>query len=372
MALVRIFLLTCRRPALLPRALASLRAQTLTDWVCELHNDAPEDTFPRRLVEEMADPRITLHQHEQNWGAVAAFNHAFAGGSEPYASLLEDDNWWEPTFLAEAFSALEREPAANVAWANLRLWCEEADGSWTDTNRTIWQTVAGDSEPRLFHWPLPIQSFDALHSNAAMLYRAAASRTALAPQSTPFDIIEPVRERLLSGGWLFLPKPLGNFAQTLLTARAPGRTGWLISQLLVAASYQLAVRPAAPELAATWAALRAQRPPATAVLFHLALSGVRPFALLRHARPGDWLRFIKGAVRHPVVLARALRFRSTRPALWSALLAGARSRTREAAGTVRPSLNVFHKTLAPSDLLTLGSPQLPESSLRPESTVSPL
>ena len=102
MAAIRVFLLTCRRPALLRRALDSLRAQTFADWICELHNDAPEDDFPRSLVSEIGDPRITLHHHARNWGPVAAFNHAYAGGPEPFLAILEDDNWWEPAFLAEA------------------------------------------------------------------------------------------------------------------------------------------------------------------------------------------------------------------------------------------------------------------------------
>ena len=50
MASLRIFLLTYRRPALLRRALASLLAQTFTDWTCELHNDAPDDDAPRAIL----------------------------------------------------------------------------------------------------------------------------------------------------------------------------------------------------------------------------------------------------------------------------------------------------------------------------------
>ena len=43
MTAIRVYLLTCRRPELLRRALRSLVAQTFTDWVCEVHNDAPDD-----------------------------------------------------------------------------------------------------------------------------------------------------------------------------------------------------------------------------------------------------------------------------------------------------------------------------------------
>ena len=66
MATVRIFLPTHRRPTMLPRALASLCAQTCRDWVCELHNDAPDDLLPGQLLAELDDPRFTLITHPQN------------------------------------------------------------------------------------------------------------------------------------------------------------------------------------------------------------------------------------------------------------------------------------------------------------------
>lgn len=348
MSAVRVFLLTCRRPALLPRALASLRAQTFTDWVCELHNDAPEDDFPGRLLAEIGDPRITLHHHERNWGPVATFNHAFGGGPEPYIAILEDDNWWEPGFLAAAHTALESAPTVNVVWANLRIWREEADGTWTDTGRTIWKLPAASppSSPTLFQWPEPLQFFDALHSNGAMLVRTSISKTALVPADLPFAIIEPARERLLPGGWLLLPQPLANFAVTCRTARSDDPVQWARAQLLVAASYLHAVRPEREEIAALWAVLRAQNPPATNLLFHLAFAGHRPWTLLRFARPADWFHFILGAARHPISLVRILRFISAHPTLWPVLLSAAADRTRETSTDTRPGFGLLRKELS--------------------------
>lgn len=336
---VRVFLFTCRRPALLPRALASLRAQTFTDWTCELHNDAPEDDSPRRLLAELGDSRIRLHHHDHNWGPVAAFNHAFAGGPEPFLAILEDDNWWEPGFLAAALEALRARPDATAVWANMRLWQETADGAWIDTGRTIWRLPPGPPPaPALFHWPQPLQFFDALHSNGAMVVRAASSRAALVPPSLPFDIIEPARERLLAGAWLLLPQPLANFAVTRRTARSTDPVRWARAQLLVAASYLHAVKPGPAEIAALWDTLRGQQPPATNLFFHLALSGHRPVALLRHARPSDWLRFLLGSARHPVALARILGFTAVHRDLWIALLSAATARSAETrAGGGAPS-----------------------------------
>ncbi len=328
MATIRVYLLTYRRPQLLPRALASLRAQTFADWICELHNDAPEDDSPRQLLESQPDARITLHQHDRNWGPVASFNHAFAGGPEPFVTLLEDDNWWEPTFLATAHAALQDNPEATVAWANMRLWEEQPDGRWRDTGRTIW-SVPPDHPARVFYWPQLIQMTTALHSNGAMLCRSGPSAAACVPASTPFAIIEPVRERLLSGGWLLLPAPLAHFAITRKTARSSDRAGWAQSQLLVAGSYLAAVPLAEADLATIWAILRSQTPPSTPLLFQLAVSGIRTRALLKGAHATDWFRFIAGAARHPCILFHALRFRQVYPVLWAALIEAACRRTEE-------------------------------------------
>ena len=99
MSLVRIFLPTYARPQLLQRALASLCAQTFIDWVAEVHNDLPDDPAPAKIVDEPNDSRITSVEHAQNLGGTATFNLFSLPSSEPYYSLLEDDNWWEPEFL---------------------------------------------------------------------------------------------------------------------------------------------------------------------------------------------------------------------------------------------------------------------------------
>jgi len=346
MAAIRVFLLTYRRPHLLRRALASLRAQTFRDWICELHNDDPTDDNPRQLLAEIADPRFTLHQHASNWGPVATFNHAYAAGPEAFASILEDDNWWEPEFLITAHAVLLATPHANVVWANLRIWQEQADGTWQDTARTIWATAPAEPCPRLFYWPQPLQFSDGLHSNGAMLYRAAASASALVPANTPFAIIEPTRERLLAGAWLLLPQVLAHFAVTLRTSRSPDRALWSQSQLLVAASYLAAIPASADELAGHWHHLRGQRPSGTNLLFQLALAGIRTRDLLSHARPADWLRFLAGAVRHPLLLRNALRFRFAHPEVWAKLRDGAIARSRENLAA-SPNPAIWEKRLLP-------------------------
>jgi len=320
MARLRVFLLTYRRPHLLRRALGSLLRQSLTDWVCELHNDAPDDDSPRAILNELAprDPRIEYRQHDHNWGAVATFNHAFTGGPEPFASILEDDNWWEPEFLARTLDALERQPAAALAWANMRLWREAPDGSWTDTGQNIWRVAPGTAL-RCFGRPVALQAMTALHSQGAMVYRVATSAHALVPPATPLDIIEPVRERSLSGSLVLVPDVLVNFALCRTTARSadPGR--WLQSQLLVIASFFVRFRLAPAAAAALWQTQRMLRPRSTDVFLLAGLCGATPRSFLRYSRLGDWFHFLPRALWHPGALRRGLRFRQDHAELWRVL-----------------------------------------------------
>jgi glycosyltransferase involved in cell wall biosynthesis len=138
MAQCKIYLFTYKRNHLLPRAIKSLLDQTCTDWVCELHNDCPEDLFPGKYLASLNDTRFTLRQHDTNLGAVRSFNLAFEGCAEQYASILEDDNWWEPQFLAEMISLMNRSPEVSIAWSNMYLWKEKANNEWENTGRTIW------------------------------------------------------------------------------------------------------------------------------------------------------------------------------------------------------------------------------------------
>jgi glycosyltransferase involved in cell wall biosynthesis len=329
MACVRVHLFTYRRPALLPRALASLRAQTFTDWVCELHNDAPDDPFPGKLVRELGDPRILLRQHERNLGAVASFNLAFSPSPEPFISLLEDDNWWEPTLLARLLDELGSRPECDVAWANMRLWREEPDGSWTDTSRTIWPVI--DRPALTIAWPQPLQIDTPLHSHGAMLVRSTGVERLQVPSFTPLDIIEPVRERFFHYPLVFVPEPLANFALTRGSARPMHAGNWLESQVVQAASFLKYICLDAATAAHLWHARREASPPATAVVFFAGLLEPKS-GFLRGATTRDWLRFFCGFIRHPWLAARALTARRRKTELWKNLDYATRESGGRAAG----------------------------------------
>jgi glycosyltransferase involved in cell wall biosynthesis len=192
-ALIRVFVPTYRRRALLPRALASLRAQTCKNWICEVHNDDPADSFPAELVKHLADTRIELHQHERNLGAIATFNLFYRPTQEPFYCVLEDDNWWEPEFLDTMIRELRLHPNITLAWCNQRVWEEMADGSWRATGHLV--NSESNAESRLVEFGEAKQIMGAMHANGAMVLRTQALESYPTPNTLPFSGMEAFRER---------------------------------------------------------------------------------------------------------------------------------------------------------------------------------
>jgi len=295
MALCRVYLSTFRRPKLLPRALDSLLAQTFRDWVCELHNDDPHDRFPSELAARLGDPRITVINHPRNLGPTASFNLFFKRVEEPFFSLLEDDNWWEPDFLQTMISTLAAYPQVQVAWANMRCWQEQPDGAWSDTGRNIWETP--DTEPRLMPWPDRRQIHGAFHSNGAMLARSNFEYFPV-PDSTNFGAIEAFRERTFVHPLLFIPSRLANFAVTRASARPGDAADWIHTVTVLSGTFLSEVALSREQIAALWA--EARRPARwTHVLFLCAWHFPSCRGILREACWSDWLWTLAFSGRHP-------------------------------------------------------------------------
>lgn len=327
MATVRIYVPTYRRPALLPRALASLRAQTFTDWVAEVHNDDPADPAPARIVAELGDPRIAIVTHPHNLGGTAAFNLFFRAVAEPFYSMLEDDNWWEPDFLAAMLATAARHPAAVVFWANQRLWEELPGGGWRDTGSTTWPVA---DEPQVIPWGQPGQVLGALHAHGAALFRSRAGDDFSTP-AVPIAVSEHFRERRLPHPMVLLPRPLANFAQTVQTARSRDAAEWAELQAMLAASFFRHCPWNAAQVAEFWRAARSSRPPATTSLILAAIADPAGRRLLPHANWRDWWLALRGLVRRPGLLPRLLRSRRRHADWWHYLETHTRARWQESA-----------------------------------------
>lgn len=303
MATCRVYLPTFRRPKLLARAVDSLLRQSFQDWVCELHNDDPQDLAPRKLIESIAERRITVVHHKENLGPTRTFNLFFKSVQEPFFALLEDDNWWQPEFLETMISALSKYPNVQVAWANMRLWEERMDGNWHDMGRNVWEVDWTD--PRLMHWPDRRQMNGALHSNGAMLARSNFAYFPV-PESINFAAIEPFRERTFVHPLLFVPQPLANFAVTRTTARPSDAASWMHALAVLTGTYFSEIKHSPEQVRSVWADAR-KRSRSTHVLFSCAAHFAGCREMIRYTTFNDWLWTCAYTLRHPMRMYQVMR-----------------------------------------------------------------
>lgn len=296
---VRVYLCTYRRNHLLSRALSSLLNQTHTNWICELHNDDPLDAYPAQLVAEVNDPRITYVAHERNLGPTATFNHMYRPVAEPFVSLLEDDNWWEPPLLSRLLAAIANHPDVQVAWANSYLWQEGEGGDWRRAG-TIWPQ---DHEPiTIVEAPDARQVCGAIHSHGAMILRVTGQTMVPCPPEMPIFAVEPVRERLYRK-LLFIREPLGNFALTRETVRTETADENLQVLVLLAATFLADSRFSNAFHQQMWAACRGSRGHQQRALVVAAFMAGRLVRVLRNAGLRELLMVAGWALRHPLRFA---------------------------------------------------------------------
>jgi hypothetical protein len=215
--------------------------------------------------------------------------------------------------LERLLTELQAHPEASLAWGNQRFWREEADGSWTDTGRNIWQDRPEDALPELFEWPDPRHMWQALHSVGSMVARSAAVQGSMVPLSTDFAATEAYRERMYPFPILFVPERLGNFALTRGTSRSADPALSTMAQALLAGSLYTSTNPSDDELREAW--VRASNeggPRASHVLFYSALFFPDCRRLLRFAGLSDWLWFLAYSVRRPGRLLRTVRLHQER------------------------------------------------------------
>ncbi len=103
----------------LPRALMSLRAQTLDDIEIIVVDDGSTEPATIAYLDGLPDDIILLRQ--ANRGLSGARNAGFAAARGAYVTPLDCDDWLEPEFLEKTLAMLKSNPGAGYACAHLEL-----------------------------------------------------------------------------------------------------------------------------------------------------------------------------------------------------------------------------------------------------------
>lgn len=172
-AKVAVITRTKDRALLLRRAIQSVLRQTFPDWVHVIVNDGGDRAELENLLDGYRDEyqgRLVVVHHETSQGMQNASNAGLAATDSVYVNIHDDDDAWEPEFLAQTVAFLEEEGPESryqgVISQTVRIF-EEIDAAGNIIER--WRE---DYQPRQY-----LNLYDTTRENPfapiAFLYRRA-------------------------------------------------------------------------------------------------------------------------------------------------------------------------------------------------------
>jgi len=135
MATVSIVLPTFNRLRYLPEAIASVQAQTFSDWELLVVDDGSTDGTAE-YVRALGDPRIHLILEPHRGNVAAARNRGLLAARALWVGFLDSDDRWLPEKLAMQLAAVGRQE-----------WCYSAYRMIDEEGRETRQRVGGPWRP---------------------------------------------------------------------------------------------------------------------------------------------------------------------------------------------------------------------------------
>ncbi|MCB0208446.1 MAG: glycosyltransferase [Anaerolineae bacterium] len=213
-ARVAIITRTKDRPILLRRAIRSALDQTFQDWIMVIVNDGGNPDTVKFVVEEVADEvnrRILMVHHPISMGMQTASNAGINRCDSDFIVIHDDDDSWEPNFLARTVSHLDThgwnpQLGGVTTWSNLIVeHIDDEDGIVTHNNYIF--------NDKLYNLSLVDLAIENRFPPISFIFRRAALET-----------VGPYREQYgVLGDWDFhlrmlrrfnidvIPEPLANY-----------------------------------------------------------------------------------------------------------------------------------------------------------------
>jgi len=171
-------------------------------------DDSP-DLEGRAVVSDIEDSRIIYSPNNRNLGGAGNLDRAFnpkalIGGA--WSCVLEDDNWFLPTYLIENISLLNRQ-SVNILLRNQEVWVES-----TDVSRYAGRTTKGKWFEEKVYAPHELHArlfFNEGISNGGLFWSTAIkSSFQVGPQVADTGLQEYCRTLQINEPIYFASKPL--------------------------------------------------------------------------------------------------------------------------------------------------------------------
>lgn len=116
---VSVIIASYNRATVLPRAVASVQAQTFCDWHLIIVDDGSQDATPAWLA-TLDDGRIDVHICPVNRGVSAARNLGIRQARGQWLAFLDSDDWWPREYLEQQLAyARAQTPQCGLVIAGL-------------------------------------------------------------------------------------------------------------------------------------------------------------------------------------------------------------------------------------------------------------
>lgn len=110
-----------RRPQFIAGAIESVLAQTYTNWRLVVSENGPGGGEVEAVVQKFTgDPRIEFVATGRNLGPTANWTRLLQAGTAPYFTIIQDDDQWDPEFLARRVAFLEDHTSVGFMYAGER------------------------------------------------------------------------------------------------------------------------------------------------------------------------------------------------------------------------------------------------------------
>ena len=124
-----------RRPELIGGAIESVLAQSYSNWRLLVSENGPGGGEVEEAVRPYtADPRISYVATGSNLGMEANWTRLLQAGTARYFTLIQDDDVWDPDFLAARVRFLEQHPSCGYVFSGERVM--DGDGHEIAVERT--------------------------------------------------------------------------------------------------------------------------------------------------------------------------------------------------------------------------------------------
>jgi len=140
--LVSVIIPNYNRPELLLEAIASIAAQTMTDWETIIVDDGSNPPVNEQDIQARFGNQFQVLRHAVARGGPVAKNAGINAATGKYLAFLDDDDLFAPTYLASAIEVLEANPEISTLFMGVSCFGSNAEWAQNDYDGALEKTLA--------------------------------------------------------------------------------------------------------------------------------------------------------------------------------------------------------------------------------------